>query len=71
MDRPLEIAFHNMESSESLESMIRAHVERLDKRHGRLIGCRPPRAVGIRSFQASPHCEPVQGQSVLFAVRRE
>jgi cold shock CspA family protein/ribosome-associated translation inhibitor RaiA len=40
MDRPLEIAFHNMDSSESLERMIREHVERLDKRFGRLIGCR-------------------------------
>jgi cold shock CspA family protein len=40
MDRPLEIAFHNMDSSESLEAMIRQYVERLDKRHGHLIGCR-------------------------------
>ncbi len=40
MDRPLEIAFHNMSSSESLETMIREHVERLDKRHNHLIGCR-------------------------------
>ncbi|MBV9777656.1 MAG: HPF/RaiA family ribosome-associated protein [Acetobacteraceae bacterium] len=40
MDRPLDIAFHNMDSSESLEAMIRAHVDRLDKRHGHLIGCR-------------------------------
>jgi cold shock CspA family protein/ribosome-associated translation inhibitor RaiA len=40
MDRPLEIAFHNMSSSESLEAMIRAQVERLDQRFGRLIGCR-------------------------------
>ena len=30
MDRPLDIAFHNMDSSESLEAMIRAHVDRLD-----------------------------------------
>jgi len=40
MDRPLDIAFHNMQSSESLEAEIRRHVERLDKRFGRLIGCR-------------------------------
>jgi cold shock CspA family protein/ribosome-associated translation inhibitor RaiA len=40
MDRPLEIAFHNMSSSESLEAMIREQVERLDRRHSHLIGCR-------------------------------
>lgn len=40
MDRPLEIAFHNMHSSESLEKMIREQVDRLDKRHARLVGCR-------------------------------
>lgn len=40
MDRPLEIAFHNMQPSESLEAMIRDQVERLDTRHARLIGCR-------------------------------
>lgn len=40
MERPLEIAFHNMPSSASLEAMIREQAERLDKRYGRLIGCR-------------------------------
>ncbi len=40
MDRPLEIAFHNMSTSDSLEAMIRQHVDKLDRRHGHLIGCR-------------------------------
>jgi cold shock CspA family protein/ribosome-associated translation inhibitor RaiA len=40
MERPLEIAFHNMQSSEWLEAEIRQHVEKLEKRFGRLIGCR-------------------------------
>lgn len=40
MERPLEIAFHNMPTSEALESEIREHVEKLEKRFGRLIGCR-------------------------------
>ena len=40
MDRPLEIAFHNMSSSDSLEALIRGKVDRLDKRFPRLIGCR-------------------------------
>ncbi len=40
MDRPLELTFHNMGSSESLEALIRERVEKLDQRHDRLIGCR-------------------------------
>ncbi len=40
MDRPLEIAFHNISSSESLEALIREQVDRLDQRFGRLVGCR-------------------------------
>ena len=40
MDRPLEIAFHNIHSSESVELEIRAHVERLETRFPHLIACR-------------------------------
>ncbi|HWX49792.1 MAG TPA: HPF/RaiA family ribosome-associated protein [Roseomonas sp.] len=40
MDRPLEIAFHNMPSSPSIEAEIREHVEKLEKRYTHLIGCR-------------------------------
>lgn len=40
MQRPLEIAFHNLDSSPSLEAEIRQHVERLETRCGHLIGCR-------------------------------
>lgn len=40
MDRPLEIAFHNMSPSASLEAEIRERIEKLEKRYGRLIGCR-------------------------------
>ncbi|HTI01495.1 MAG TPA: HPF/RaiA family ribosome-associated protein [Acidisoma sp.] len=40
MDRPLDIAFHNMQSSSSLEAEIRRQAERLDRRSRRLIGCR-------------------------------
>jgi cold shock CspA family protein/ribosome-associated translation inhibitor RaiA len=40
MERPLEIAFHNMQSSEWLEAEIREHVAKLEKRFGRLTGCR-------------------------------
>lgn len=40
MDRPLEIAFHNLQSSESVEAEIRRQVERLETRYGQLNGCR-------------------------------
>ncbi|HEX3984199.1 MAG TPA: HPF/RaiA family ribosome-associated protein [Acidisoma sp.] len=40
MDRPLEIAFHNVQPSASLEAVIRHEAERLDRRTRRLIGCR-------------------------------
>jgi ribosome-associated translation inhibitor RaiA len=40
MDRPLEIAFHHLQHSDSVEAEIRAHVDRLETRFGRLTGCR-------------------------------
>jgi cold shock CspA family protein/ribosome-associated translation inhibitor RaiA len=40
MDRPLEITFHNMDVSPTLESEIRERVDVLEKRFGRLVGCR-------------------------------
>jgi len=40
MDRPLEIAFHNMMPSASLEVLIRHRAEKLEKHYGRLVGCR-------------------------------
>ena len=40
MDRPLEIGFHNMDHSPSLEAEIRERVEKLERRYTHLIGCR-------------------------------
>ena len=40
MDRPLEIAFHNLQASESVEAEIRRQVRRLEVRYGHLTGCR-------------------------------
>lgn len=40
MDRPLDIAFHNVDRSETLEAEIRAHVDKLAKRFPHLTGCR-------------------------------
>lgn len=40
MDIPLEIAFHNVDSSAEIESLIREHVGKLEKLYPHLIGCR-------------------------------
>jgi cold shock CspA family protein/ribosome-associated translation inhibitor RaiA len=40
MDRPLEVAFHNLEPSPAIEAELRRHVEKLEQRFGRLVGCR-------------------------------
>ena len=40
MDRPLDIAFHNLMPSAAIEAEIRKHVEKLEARFTRLIGCR-------------------------------
>jgi ribosome-associated translation inhibitor RaiA len=40
MERPLDIAFHNMESSAELEAEIRRHVDKLAKLYDRLTACR-------------------------------
>jgi len=40
MERPLEIAFHNLQPSEALEADIRRRVAKLEKLYPRLIGCR-------------------------------
>lgn len=40
MDRPLEIAFHNLDSSPTVEADIRDRVDKLAKRYRHLTGCR-------------------------------
>ncbi len=40
MDRPLEIAFHNLQPSAAIETELREHVDKLERRFGRLVGCR-------------------------------
>ena len=40
MDRPLDISFHNIDSSPSLEAEIRQKVEKLERRFKHMIGCR-------------------------------
>lgn len=40
MDQPLEIRFHNLETSEAVEAAIRDRVAKLDKLYPRLTSCR-------------------------------
>jgi cold shock CspA family protein/ribosome-associated translation inhibitor RaiA len=40
MDKPLEISFHGVHPSPSIEEEIRARVGKLERRFGHLIGCR-------------------------------
>ena len=40
MDRPLEIAFHNLDSSPAIETEIRDRVDKLAARYRHLTGCR-------------------------------
>src|SRR5690242_2958016 len=40
MDTPLEISFHNLQPSPSVEISVRRRVARLEKIYKRLVGCR-------------------------------
>lgn len=40
MDVPLEIRFHNLETSDALEAAIRERVDKLDRLFGRMTSCR-------------------------------
>ncbi|MDQ2801900.1 MAG: HPF/RaiA family ribosome-associated protein [Pseudomonadota bacterium] len=57
MERPLEIAFHNMDRSAALEALIREQVDKLDRRYGRLIGCRVSLEALHRQHQSGNICE--------------
>jgi ribosome-associated translation inhibitor RaiA len=40
MDIPLELSFHNIESSDALKTAVKEHVGRLEQIHDHIIGCR-------------------------------
>jgi ribosome-associated translation inhibitor RaiA len=40
MDTPLEICFHNMDSSDTLKAAVRERVAKLEQFHDHVIGCR-------------------------------
>jgi len=40
MDIPLELSFHNVEPSDALKKAVQTHVNKLEKFHDHIIGCR-------------------------------
>jgi ribosome-associated translation inhibitor RaiA len=40
MDIPLELSFHNVEPSDAVKSAVQGNVNRLEKFHDHIIGCR-------------------------------
>jgi ribosome-associated translation inhibitor RaiA/cold shock CspA family protein len=57
MQIPAEIAFHNIESSESIEEAIRDHISRLERIYDRMTSCRV--RVDQRNQNASGSIPPV------------
>ena len=60
----LEIAFHNMSPSASLEAEIRQRVEKLEKRYGRLIGCR----VSVEALHRQHHTGNIYEVHITLSV---
>ena len=53
MDIPLELSFHNLESSDALKAAVRAHVNKLEQFHDHIIGCRVVIEMPHKSQKAS------------------
>ena len=53
MDIPLELSFHNLESSDALKEAVRGHVTKLEQFHDHIIGCRVVIEMPHRSQKAS------------------
>ena len=53
MDIPLELSFHNMESSDALKAAVREHVDKLEQFHDHIVGCRVVIEMPHRSQKAS------------------
>ena len=64
MDRPLEIAFHGIAASADIEAEIRRHVEKLERRFPRLIGCR----VSVEAKHRQHHVGNVPEVHILLMV---
>jgi cold shock CspA family protein/ribosome-associated translation inhibitor RaiA len=57
MQRPLDIAFHNLPPSPDLEALIRQHVDKLVERHSELIACRVSLEALHQQHQTGNVCE--------------
>jgi|SRR5882762_325431 len=53
MDIPLELSFHNLESSDALKGAVRGHVTKLEQFHDHIIGCRVVIEMPHKSQKAS------------------
>ena len=53
MDIPLELSFHNLESSDALKEAVRGHVNKLEQFHNHIIGCRVVIEMPQKSQKAS------------------
>jgi ribosome-associated translation inhibitor RaiA len=53
MDIPLEISFHNLESSDALKTAVEEHVAKLELLHDHIIGCRVVIEMPHKSQKAS------------------
>ena len=40
METPLKITFHNVDQSDAVEALIRNEVDKLERFHPRITGCR-------------------------------
>ena len=58
MDIPLELSFHNMDSSDTLKAAVKQHIAKLEQIFDRIVGCR----VTIewrRSHSGASECSPI------------
>ena len=52
MDIPLELSFHNVEPSDALKNAVQGHVNKLEKFHDHIVGCRVSIEMPHRSQKA-------------------
>ena len=57
MEREPQITFKNIATSEALEQLIRERIERLEKFHSHIVGC--------RVVVEEPHSSPERGKAAL------
>ena len=53
MDTPLELSFHNMDSSDGLKTAVDGHLTKLEQFHDHIIGCRVVIEMPHKSQKAS------------------